>query len=309
MNDKNIPVIQINISDVEKYHKNPDELIKKIQNQVGNVVFDVTTNKGRDECRSHSTNVIRCITPALNASKAMAADAKKVQESDLNFRKIFEKGIREIADNIRNPLTEWEDEQERMKSEIEAKKQYDDDFSAALIENELFYLRKEKADREEKEYEESKAIEKAEYERKLQERAEERIAEEMRQMAENQRLELEMAENQRLEAIQRAERAEYEKTKAIEKAESDAKAREQAAIIREREAQKEKARLEAENIARLEKEETVRAKNKEHRRKVNLDIIEKLALIGINEDKAKVIITAAVKVSLGAMVINYSSTK
>lgn len=145
------PSIFIDISDVEKYHKEPEKLLEKIRTQAGYPVFDISTKAGRDACRSHAANIIKTISPAIAASKAMAAEAKKVVNQDLAFRRDFENGVREIAAFHRAPLTEYEEEQARIEEEkrlaaqkIEEERLYLLDWDDAIAFNELHDLRKEK---------------------------------------------------------------------------------------------------------------------------------------------------------------------
>jgi hypothetical protein len=113
------PAIMLDINEVKTFHQDPEKLVDKVREQAGFAVFDVSTEKGRAECRSHAANIIRCISPAINASKALAEEAKRVVKQDLEFRKVFEQGVREIAAFHRQPLTEYEAEQERIKEENE----------------------------------------------------------------------------------------------------------------------------------------------------------------------------------------------
>ena len=110
--------VQIDISEVAIYHDNPKALAEKIRLQTGTVVFDMSTKKGRDECKSAAANIIRCISPAIEESKKLAEEAKKVAKKDLNFRNVFDEEVRAIAAAVRLPLTEWEAEQERLAGEI-----------------------------------------------------------------------------------------------------------------------------------------------------------------------------------------------
>lgn len=307
--DIKLPKVQIEVSDVGKYHTEPEKLIEKIQHQAGSLVFDVSTNKGRDACRSHAANIIRCITPALNASKAIAAEAKKVQEADLNFRKSFEKGVREIAEQARKPLTEWEAEQERLAAEqarIEAERieadrlarQFELDWANAIAENELFDFRREKAAREAVEAAERQAREQAEHEQRIKERAIEqerqRIEAEQREREAAKDREIERIENEKLAAIQREEKAKQLAIEAVAKAERDA----QAAI------EKERQRIIAE-AKQKEAEEKKNLMDLAHRARVNNEIYTKLTALGVEEELAKTIIKCAVKRELGAMVVNY----
>lgn len=151
------PAIALDINEVKVYHKEPEKLVEMIREQAGYAVFDVSTEKGRAECRSHAANIIRCIAPALNASKALAEEAKLVVKRDLAFRKVFEDGVREIAAFHRKPLTEYEEEQERIKEAARlaeearlAAEQYLKDWQDAIDYDELFTLRRAKEEAERK---------------------------------------------------------------------------------------------------------------------------------------------------------------
>jgi len=151
ISDIKAPAITIDVSEVATYHKEPSKLVEKIASQAAFATFDISTKAGRDACKSHAANIIRCISPAVNESKRMAADAKKVVNQDIAFRRDFEAGIRDLAAFHRKPLTEWEEEQERIKEaeelallKIEQAKQYLLDWQDAIDFNELFELRREK---------------------------------------------------------------------------------------------------------------------------------------------------------------------
>jgi hypothetical protein len=151
------PAISIDVREVTTYHKEPGKLVKLIADQAAYATFDISTKAGRDACKSHASNIIRCISPAINESKRMAADAKKVVNQDIAFRREFENGIRELAAYHRKPLTEWEEEQDRIKQaeenrlrKIEEEKQYLIDWQDAIDYNELFDLRKAKQAKDER---------------------------------------------------------------------------------------------------------------------------------------------------------------
>jgi colicin import membrane protein len=220
------PAIVLDINEVKTFHQDPEKLVDKVREQAGFAVFDVSTEKGRAECRSHAANIIRCISPAINASKALAEEAKRVVKQDLEFRKVFEHGVREIAAFHRKPLDEYEAEQERIKEEARladearlAEEQYLRDWQDAIDYDELFTLRKAKEEADRKEAEAR------------------RIAEE------NERLERELAA-----------RMEAERVRIQEEAEVRARAEQ------ERKLEAERARI------RAEEEEKVRAAAAEERR-------------------------------------------
>ena len=316
----NLPTVQIEVSDVALYHKTPEVLVDKIKQQAGTLVFDMSTTKGRDACRSHAATIIRCITPALNASKALSEEAKKIQQADLNFRTKFENGVRAIAENVRKPLTEFELEQKRLEQKrlrLEAEaleqerlaKQYQTDWDAALADNELFDFRKEKAAREAVELAEHQAKEKAEYEQKLKDQAIEkervRIEAEQREREAAQQREIERLEKERLQAIEREAKAEQDRINAEIKAQRDAELREQAAIENERKRAEQEAKKKYDEQARIDAEEKKKQMDLTHRGAVNNQIYIKLMGLGVTDEQAKNIIRAAVRHELGALVVNY----
>ena len=194
------PAIFIDISDVEKYHKNPEKLLENIRIQAGYPVFDISTKAGRDACRSHAANIIKTISPAIAASKAMAAEAKKVINQDIAFRRNFENGVREIAAFHRAPLTEYEEDQARIEEEKrlashkkEEERLYLLDWDDAIAFNELHDLKKEK----ERELEKIAAEKKAE---------EDRIAFEKAVLLKVEQEKIKLAEPERAEQVRSDEK-------------------------------------------------------------------------------------------------------
>jgi hypothetical protein len=275
-----LPKVQIDISDVAIYHNEPATLVQKIAVQAGSLVFDMTTAKGRDACRSHAAQIVKCIKPALDASRQLAGDAKKVIEKDLTFRKEFEKGVREIADHHRKPLTEWEAEQERIEHEkreeearlaaiAQAEIDYQAAHESALSENELFDLRREKQAREQ-----------AEQARIAEEQRKEREAQSVANAVKAQQ---EQAERERIESERRVQEAE-------QRAEQAAKA--------------ERERIEREQAkqAQLDRERT---ENEAHRKTVHNEIFRALCENGVERDVAKTVVTLAIERKLGRLMIGY----
>lgn len=241
------PAIIIDISDVNLYHSEPEKLVEKIRVQASYAVFDISTDKGRKSCNSHYNQIIKCIAPALDASKAKAADAKKVINQDLFFRKNFEAGVREIAEFHRKPLTEYEKELQRVKDEFEAAE------AARQAEAERI---KQEAEAEERRILEEERValeaERLKIEQEKQQLQDERnkidLEIKLRAEAEEQRIADEKRHSEQF--ARQAEEAEKERVRIIEKAESD-----RLQAIKDAE---EKAEREAEEIKRLEREDTRR---------------------------------------------------
>jgi hypothetical protein len=199
-------------------------------------VFDASTKEGRDECRSHAANIIKCISPAVKESKRLAEEAKAVVKQDLTFRKVFEERVREIAAFHRKPLTEWEEaeaiaEAARIAAEEKrlAEIQYLADWDLAVELDELFELRKIKREKEEREFREQ--CEREEKER-IEKETQARVKAEL--------------ERQEAAALARQEKA-IADALAAQQAEANRKARVEAEAIRIEEKAK---RIEAERLRR-----------------------------------------------------------
>lgn len=237
------PAIIIDISEVAVYHKTPLDLAKKIEDQAGFMVFDVNSKSGRDACRSHAANIIKCISPALNESKRLADDAKKVINQDLYFRKTFESRVREIADFHRKPLTEWEEEQKRIEEEriteeqrIKDELQYQSDWQDAIDLDELYTIRKAKQLEAEKlEAERLETLRKEQFEREVQARIERERALIQRQEEEKAQAQLrqekERIERERQELLKPAEVVEQPKKIIVGEIETERKPSRRAIIL------------------------------------------------------------------------------
>jgi len=229
------PAIFLDVSEVAKYHTEPMKLVEKINAQAGYMVFDVTTKKGRDACRAHAAQIIKCIAPACKESTRLADEAKKVVNQSLNFRKLFDAGVREIAEYHRKPLTEWEQEQERIAEnerifaeKMEAMRLYQLDWDDAIAYDELFTLRKEKAARDAEAAALKQLQDQEEYEKQLQAQAiikeRERHAQEIEQLKRDQEAQmLKIKQEEEAKAMLKAEAEQAEKLEAEREKHEEAK--------------------------------------------------------------------------------------
>lgn len=288
---KSLPVVDLDTDLVAVHHDNPSYLVNLVAEKAGNLVFDCSTSKGRDSCRSHSASIIKTISPVLNASKALAIDAKKVIEKDLSFRKNFEVGVREIAERTRQPLTAWEFEQERIAAEAKAEQEriereereaaeYLLSWEQALQENELYDLRREKVLRE-----------KAEQERIAEEQHKEREAQ---AVANAVKAEQERAQREQDDKDRQAQEA-------LAKSERERIAAEQRAL-QSAQAEREKIACEQAEKERVAREESQRL---EHRIECDDFIVKALEKHGFSFDDASKIVILALNRELGALQINY----
>ncbi len=256
------PAISIDISYVAEYHKEPQKLIDMISQQAGFAVFgDMDDKKQRKACASHAASIIRCITPAADESKRMASEAKKIVNQDLAFRRDFDVGVREVAAFHRKPLTDWEEEQDRLEAEQLAREEarlaaekLEIDHQDAIDFDELFTLRKQREIEVERVRLEAKAIEDK---RLFDEAVARKIESERLQMEAQAKRNAEAEQAAKLEA-EREEIRRQERAFAQEEAEKDRQAVAELAI-KNAEAQKLidafKEEAEAERLASIKHEE------------------------------------------------------
>jgi hypothetical protein len=190
-----------------------------------------------------------------------------------------------------------------LKSYIERQEKYE----AEQIE--LERLRKEAAEREKREYEETlkkEAAEKArvEAEQKAAEQAAKIKAE--RDAAERREREIkEDAERAKLAAEQAAKQAERDRIAAEERAKVEKEMAVRAAEekVRQEAEMREKERLEKEAAAKADAER--KAANVAHQKKINREALESLVSIGFGEDSAKQFISSVAKGLVKNITINY----
>ena len=308
-----------------------DPLIEAIEKEARSLVPDVTTKKGRDAIASMAHKVARSKTYIDNAGKDLVAELKALPKQIDENRRIVRERLDALKDEVRRPLTEWEEEQARIAAEkaaeeelqrIEAEqkaalealiKQVEVDHEMALLMNDAFDReqaeKKAEAERqriareeeiarqaEEKAKREAEEKHRAEMEASARREAEERAAKER---AERERIEAQQrAEREQREA---AERAEREKQAAVEA--ERRKAQEEADRIRREAEQREQARLAEEK--RKAEEEARRAADVEHRRGINTAAVQALINQGIPHEWAKACIIAVALGKVPATTIKY----
>jgi len=318
----NLPAITLDISEVALNLHTPEKLVDKIRIQAANVgVFDISNEKGRIACNKHYNQIKKCINPAIAESKALASSAKKVIADDLNFRKIFESGVREIAEMHRLPLTEYE----QVQKDIADKKARDERIEAERIENErLFALLWDEAhflndkfdfDKEKAEAAKAKQAEQDEKDRVAREAelveqgrlAAEQANKDALAKAEREKLEAEQREKQAVENARIAkENAELlEKQRLIDAENARIAALEKAERERLQAVEDERKRVEAEALKQRAIDDARNA-DKEHRGNIMRDVKERLMLeCSLDEATAKVIVHAVLAGKLGALKIEF----
>lgn len=297
-----------------------EDILQKVEREVMSFVPDVTTAKGRKEIASLAYKVAQTKTYLDGLGKDLVAELKEIPKLIDANRKTVRDRLDELKEKARQPLTDYEVEQERIKQEEEAKraaeelaKKIESDHEMALLMNDAFdrELAEKIAEQERQRIAHEEEIKRQAEERAKRE-AEEKAAAEIAAAKKREedaiaakaqaellaKQEKEKAEREAKEALERAEREKQEAIEAERK-----KAQDEADRIRREAEAKEAARLAEEK--RIKDEEERRAQDKAHRKEVNNKILSDLIKAGSSEDVAKSIITAIVKGEVFATLIAY----
>lgn len=319
-----IPVERINVpqlfTDIEK----AKVLVSAIRDKAGEHEADLSTDASRKAIASNAYKVSQSKTFLDGLRKEFLADLKSQVKSGDAIGKYIRDECDAIRDEVRKPLTDWENaEKERIEKE-KALAEFLADWDDALAEDDLFNRQRE-IERKEAEFarqeEERKAKEEAERLEKERIEREKRIAAEAadkakRDSEEKARREREEAERKQREAIEAAERAEREKKEAQEQAERDSIAAEKQAkedqerAVREAH-EKERQRIEAEQRAKAEKERAQkeaderRARHHAHVKKIKREAVEDLVSMDVDMHTAQDIVSAISKMEIRNITINY----
>ena len=296
-----------------------DPLIELIEKEARSLVPDVTTKKGRDAIASMAHKVARSKTYIDNAGKDLVAELKALPKQIDESRRVVRERLDALKDEVRRPLTEWEEEQARIAAEkaaeeerqrIEAeqkaalealRKQVEVDHEMALLMNDAFD--REQAEKK-AEAERQRIAREEEIKRQAEEKAKREAAEkaqrEIDAAAAREReaiLAKERAERERIEAQQRAEREQREAAERAEREKQAAveaerrKAQEEADRIRREAEQREQARLAEEK--RKADEQARREADVKHRKTVGTEIVKALlANTSLSRDQAIEVLTA-----------------
>ncbi len=308
-----------------------EKIIKQVEMEVATFEHDLSNDARRKKTASLARKVASTKVYLDDLGKDLVSDWKAKSKAVDSNRKMMRDRLDALRDEARKPLTEWEEEDKRVKEELriaeEAEKlrvQVENDHEIALLMNEKIdreaeEARKaaEEAERLRKEIEEKERLEreariaqeakeKAEFEAKEREEKIKREAQEAAEKAERDRIasierEKEQ-ERQRIAVEERAkaqaEEAERQRIAAAKKAEKDAKeAAEQARQLEIKRQKDEQLRLEAEKAAR--------EANKRHIGSIRKAAKESIMALGIDEEKAKELVMAIHNGQIANVEINY----
>lgn len=285
-----------------------DPLIEAIEKEARSLVPDVTTKKGRDAIASMAHKVARSKTYIDNAGKDLVAELKALPKQIDESRRVVRERLDALKDEVRRPLTEWEDEQERIKAEeamlalhgeaLAMNEEFDRQLAARIeSDHEMGLLMNDAFDREQAEKKAEAERQRIAHEEEIKRQAEEKAK---REAAEKAQREIDAAAAREREAILAKERAEREQREAAERAEREKqaaveaerrKAQEEADRIRREAEQREQTRLAEEK--RKADEQARREADVKHRKAVGTEIVKALlANTSLTRDQAIEVLTA-----------------
>lgn len=307
-----VVVEQLNVMDVFTGNS-LDTLLDEIKAKATGFTPTVEHAKGRKQIASMAYKVSQSKVVLDNLGKDLVADwkkkAKKVDES----RKAARDFLDNLRDEVRQPLTEWEEAEAAREAAEKLAKEIEEAHGAALEEHALWLRQKEieareaelaRIEEERRQKEESERLERERVEReeRLKREAEESARKKAEEEAQAKILEAERKEREAREAAERAERdriaaeerARIEKEMAVKEAERKAK---------EEADRKERERLAAE--AKRKAEEEARQADIEHKKKINNAAVAAFVANGISQEQARQIIILIAKGAIDNVKIVY----
>ncbi|EML5942885.1 hypothetical protein BEH70_15540 [Citrobacter freundii] len=297
-----------------------DAYLEQIRQAV-NEVPDLSTKKGRDRVASLAASVSRSKTAIEKPGREYLKRLKEaVRPAEAEIKR-FVDACDKLRDATRRPLTEWEAEQERIKSEeamnalhaeaLEMNEEFDRQRAAKIeADHEMALLMNDKFDRDREE--QRRLAEQAQRER--DERLKQEAAEQARRDAEaKHKAEIEAAARREAEEKARAEaaerqRIEAEQRAAREKQETEARAEREKAAAVEAERLKAKQAEEARQAEekRIADEKAKREADVKHRKTVGTEIVNALtANTSISRDQAIEVLKALMDGLVPRTQINY----
>ena len=274
------------------------EIVEEIKKQVGNLVFDLETKKGIDECKSVAFKISKTKTFIDNEGKEFVSKIKEQAKIIDNKRKYIRDELDALKDKVREPVTKLEHAEKQRISFIESTRlqmktlsNYDWSDNAAAVQERIEKVSKIMLDTNifQDEYknvfnERNEALLKLENIKITLEANEAAAAELEKIKRENERLRQEAETQERIKQAEEKARkdaeakAKREKEEAIE---AERKKTAAAEAIRDKaaEAEKLKAKAEREKQEAIEAEAKARQADSEHRRKINIESLGDMEIL------------------------------
>lgn len=297
-----------------------EEILQKVEREVMSFVPDVTTVKGRKEIASLAYRVSQTKSYLDGLGKDLVAELKEVPKLIDANRKTVRDRLDALRDKARQPYTEWEAEQDRIKAMEEARIAAEKLAAQIESDHEIALLLNEKFDRDAAEAKAEAERQRAAHEEEIRRQAAEQARIEAEQAAQRER---DAAAKREADLQAAKEKAEAEAKAAQERAKREAReaqerAERQAQEARERAEREKQAAIEAEQrkareaeAARLAEEKRIadeaaaRAADVAHRKAVNNKALADLVAVGLTEEQARTVITAIAKGEVTAIRITY----
>ena len=277
-------------------------ILDYVANEARAYESDASTSLGRKEIAAIAYKVSRSKTLIDSVGKDMVSEWKtKAKEVDAQ-RKIARDFLDSLRDEIRKPVTDWEEEQKRIAEEERLKEEAEQAARLAELERREAELKaKEDAIRQAKEAERIEK-ERVEREKQIANDAAKKAKIEAEEKALQEKLDLERREQ---EAIEAKKLAENNAKEAAELAELRAKqAKEQAEEESRLAVEAEKMRVQKEKddeIAAIKKREA----NKKHKAAINNSAMDALVSAGLNKSDAKLAVIEIAKGNIPNVRVEY----
>lgn len=298
-----------------------EEILAKVEREVMSFVPDVSTAKGRKEIASLAYRVAQTKTYLDSLGKDLVAELKEIPKLIDSNRKTVRDRLDVLKEKARQPLSDYEAEQKRIKEAEEARIAAEKLAAEVETAHEMALLMNKEFDRERAEAAAEAERQRIAHEEEIKQRAIEQARQEAEAQAQRDReaaaqreaqliAQAEQEKADRIAAQERAEReakeaqerAAREKQQAIELAQR--KAKEEADRIKREAEQKEAARLAEEK--RIADEVAKRAANEAHRKAVGTDVVKGLIEhAGLTREQAISTLKALMSNSIPHTSINY----
>lgn len=101
--------------------KKLDALLNQVREKLSGIVYDMSTAKGRDQCRSDAFRVARSKAALEKIGAAASAEQKEIPKQIDAGRRYAKEALEQIQEQVRAPLTEWEEaEEQRVREHTQA---------------------------------------------------------------------------------------------------------------------------------------------------------------------------------------------
>ena len=274
--EKQLITVEVsNALEIFTEHSKLNELIESVKSKVKTIVPDVYSEKGRKEIASMAYSVARTKTYLDSIGKELVDQYKELPKKIDSGRKFARDKLDLLRDEIREPLTLWEKEQEeiRLKLKIES-----DHVDAIEMHNEWLNRQAEKQELERlRQLERDRLIIE-----QIRREEDERAQRELDKLKKQHEMEIQAQKQRQLEADLELARAEQRRIDEIEA--EKRRSAEQARIILEK--QKRDNQLREEQEHRRLAEEQKRLADKKYREHVKQELIADLIANGLDESAA-----------------------